>query len=127
MKRSEFEKAYLAIVKLADEWSKHSRDKGILSLEEMIDYERANQRDIFHFGMRFVVDGTDTSFIDKLLSNIINQEKDVDIKLLKNIQKEAVLGIQEGINRRGIVQILNSYVDNALAQAAWKNHENDYV
>jgi flagellar motor component MotA len=67
MERSEFEKAYLATVKLADEWSKHSRDKGILSLEDMIDEEKAAQRDIFHYGMRFVVDGTDESLIDKLL------------------------------------------------------------
>jgi hypothetical protein len=125
MERSEFEKAYLAIVRTAVENINVARTMGLLVLEERIDEEKAEQRDIFHYGMRFMVDGTNATFIDKLLSNIINQETDEDVKLLKNIQKEAVLRIQDGTSLRLFVSMLNSYVDNTLAQATWKDLEKD--
>jgi flagellar motor component MotA len=125
MERIEFEKAYLATVKLALEWNKESHRRGLVSLGDWIDEEKVAQRDIFHYGMQFVSDGTDEFFVDKILSNIINQEKDEDTKLLKNIQKEVVLDIQRGVRSGFIIKILNSYVDNELAQATWKNLEND--
>jgi flagellar motor component MotA len=125
MERSEFEKAYLETVRLAVEWSTIARKVGLLELEEKIDKEKAGQRDIFHYGMSFVVDGTDSSLLDEILSNIVNQEKDENVKLLKNIQKKAVLEIQDGDNVRIVIHMLNSYVDNALAQAAMKNLEDN--
>jgi flagellar motor component MotA len=125
MERSEFEKAYLESVRLAVEWAVIARKAGLLELEDKIDDEKADQRDIFHYGMRFVTDGTDSSLLDELLSNIVNQEKDENAKLLKNIQKEAVLGIQYGAYYFGVITMLNSYVDNALAQAVLKNFEDD--
>ena len=120
MERGEFEKAYLAIAKEAIEWNEIGRRKGLLSLEDKIDKEKYEQRDIFHFGMRFVVDGTDQTFLDKILTNIVNQEKDEDEKTLKIVQKEAVLGIQDGDNPRLFAAKLGSYVDNELAKAAKK-------
>ena len=123
MKREEFEKAYLAIAKEAIEWSDFARYNGILSLEDRIDVEKYEERDIFHYGMRFVVDGTDKTYLDKILTNIVNQEKDEDEKTLKIVQKEAVLGIQNTDNPRVIAATLGSYVDNELAKATRKFYE----
>jgi flagellar motor component MotA len=120
MKREEFEKAYLAIAKEAIELSYFAKYNGILPLEDRIDEEKYEQRDIFHFGMRVVVDGTDQTFLDKILTNIVNQEKDEDEKTLKIVQKEAVLGIQDGDNPRVFAAKLGSYVDNELAKATRK-------
>jgi flagellar motor component MotA len=128
MERSEFEKAYLEIVRLAVECCLIARKDGLLKLEEKVDKEKAEQRDIFHYGMSFVVDGIDTSALDELLSNIVNQEKDENVKILKNIQKKAVLEIQSGDFYLFTLHMLNSYVDNELAQAAKKNLEdNDLI
>jgi flagellar motor component MotA len=120
MERAEFEKAYLEIARLALDFAEQNRKQGLLSLEERIDTEKAAERDIFHYGMQFAVDGTDSSFVDKILTNIINQEKDEDEKLLKIIRKEAVLGIQAGDNPIIIAIMLGSYVNNELAKATRK-------
>jgi flagellar motor component MotA len=64
--------------------------------------------------MRFVVDGTDREILDNILSNIINQEKDEQLRVLKNIQKAAVLSIQAGDNSRILYAWLNSFTDISL-------------
>ena len=120
MERGEFEKTYLAIVEQALKWNEFSRRNGLLDMEDMLDETKVDERDIFHLGMRFVVDGTDEAFIDKVLSNIIAQEMDGDKKLLKIVQKEAVLGIQSGMPTHLIALLLGSYVDNKLANAVEK-------
>jgi len=85
-------------------------------LEDETDREKIDDRDVFEYGIRFVIDGTDQEFIDKLLSNIINQEKDENMRTLKIIQKEAVLRIQEGMNPRQLYALLNSYTDLSLRE-----------
>jgi flagellar motor component MotA len=70
--------------------------------------------------MRFVIDGTDTMFIDKLLSNIIKQEKDTYKSLLMTIKKEAVLAIQEGWNHRMVAHLLSSYTNFPLSEPRYK-------
>ena len=88
-----------------------SRREGLLQLEESLDLEKVDSRDIFEYGMRFVVDGTRHKLIDKILSNIVNQEKDEELKLLKTMQKEAVLSLQRGDQTFILLAILNSYTD----------------
>jgi flagellar motor component MotA len=97
-------------------FSEKSRRQGLLALEEEISQERLDERDIFEYGIRFVVDGTDREVIEKILSNIIKQEKDENMRILKTIQKEAVLMIQEGINQRPLYALLNSYTDITLKE-----------
>jgi flagellar motor component MotA len=112
--KDEFVNAFYAVFERAMFFSNKSRLEGLLRLEEAIDNEKADNRDIFEYGMRFVVDGTDSSLIDKILSNIISQEKDECQALLKTIQKEAVLAIQGGMNPRLVAALLNSYADIPL-------------
>jgi flagellar motor component MotA len=92
-------------------YSEKARREGLLSLENFIDSDKVRNRDIFDYGLRFIVDGTEAELVDKTLSNIIKQEKDEQAVLLKTMQKEAVLGIQEGMNTRVLYYLLNSYTD----------------
>jgi flagellar motor component MotA len=114
MNRTEFVEKYNTIVGEALESDKKARTEGLLALEDALDQEKVNARDIFEYGVRFVVDGTDRSYIDEILSNIINQEKDEQLRTLMNIQKRAVLCIQAGDNPRMIYAFLNSLTDIPL-------------
>jgi flagellar motor component MotA len=88
-----------------------ARQEGLLALEELIDKDKLNHRDIMELGLCLVVDGTDPIIIDKILSNIINLEPDNDKRKLDIIKKEAVMGIQAGIDRRILMFILSSYIN----------------
>jgi flagellar motor component MotA len=116
MTRDEFVKKYTEIVMHALHCSERARREGLLALEDESDQEKIENRDIFEYGMRFVVDGTDKETVEKILSNIINQEKDEDVRTLKIIQKEAVLMIQEGTNPGLIYPVLNSYTDITIKE-----------
>jgi len=124
MERGEFEKAYLVIVEQAEEWSVISRRDGLLGLEDRLNEAKLAERDIFHFGMTIAIDGSDEPILNKILSNIIAQETDEEKKLLKIVQKEAVLGIKYGMNPRLLAVLLGSYVDNKLANTARENRLN---
>jgi flagellar motor component MotA len=115
MNRSEFVKSYADIVQRALNFSEKARIKGLLAVEEELDHKKADERDIFEYGMRFVIDGIDYDIIEKILLNIIKQEKDENAYLLKSIQKEAVLMIQVGTHPRLIYALLNSYTDITIS------------
>jgi len=121
MSNDEYVKALYAIIERALIASEKARREGLLALEEFIEDDKADNRDIFKYGMRFVVDGTDNSFIDKILSNIIKQEKDETQLLLKTIQKEAVLAIHEGVNPVQLAALLNSYTNLPLDDPVFKD------
>ena len=114
MNREEFLEKYSEIVVKALKFSVKARREGLLAPEEDLDGNLINNRDIFEYGMRFVVDGTDYVIIKDILDNIINQENDNYKKIIMNIQKEAVLDIQAGCNSRFIFYKLNSFTDFSL-------------
>ena len=116
MTHEEFKQAFYDVFKLAMALAEKSRREGLLSLEEDIEKNQAkiNERDVFFYGLRFTIDGMDKEVIEKLLLNLINQEKDEYLHLLKTIQKEAVLSIQCGDNPRITLALLNSYTDIPL-------------
>jgi flagellar motor component MotA len=122
MTRDEFVKEYTTIVGRIVALSEKSRRKGLLALEEEMDREKIDERDVFEYGLRFVVDGTDRETVDKILSNIVNQEKDEYMRILKTIQKEAVLMIQDGSNPRLLYAVLNSYTDITLQEDSANFH-----
>jgi flagellar biosynthesis protein FliR len=70
-----------------------------------------DKRDILHYGLSLVIDGIANEIIEKILSNIVNQEKDEYMAILKNIQKEAVLMIQMNFNTRIIYAVLHSFTN----------------
>ena len=114
MNRDEFVKRYYEVAKRALVLANKAWKVGLLELEDDIDLEKMEERDIFEYGLRFVVDGTDKDIIDRILSNIIRHEKDEYMIMLKNIQKEAVLTLSEGCNDRIMYTRLNSLTDISL-------------
>jgi flagellar motor component MotA len=114
MTHDEFVDKYTEIAGLALQYSEKARREGLLALEEDTDQEKFDERDVFECGLRLIVDGTDAEFVEKILSNIVKQEKDEDMAILKNIQKEAVLMIQEGVHPRLVCLALNSYTNIAI-------------
>jgi flagellar motor switch protein FliG len=111
MNRNGFLEQYDALVKRVLELAEKARREGLLMLEGDLDREKINERVILDYGLKFVVDGTDPQIIEKILGNIIAQEKDEYMRLCKTIQKEAVLMIQQGFNPQILYFILNSLTD----------------
>jgi flagellar motor component MotA len=118
-----FIKEYYALVEQAVLFSEKARREGLLSLEDVLDEEKFFKRDILEYGMRFVVDGCDTSIIDQILTNIVELETDKDKKILKTMQKEAVLAIQNGWNTRVLIMLLNSHVNIDIEETMKKYNE----
>ncbi|MCL2763327.1 MAG: hypothetical protein FWD36_09015 [Treponema sp.] len=114
MNRNEFIEKYSNFVKYALDRSAKTRREGLLALENELDGEKINERDIFEYGMYFGVDGCDREIIYRILSNIIAQEKDEYTHLLKTIQLESVLSILAGDNPRILFYKLNSLTDLSL-------------
>jgi flagellar motor switch protein FliG len=112
MNEKEFNEQYGAFIKKVLPLSEKSRREGLLSLSA--DSEKVCERGIFDYGLNFVIDGTDAGYIEKILSNIIAQEKDEYTRVFKTIQKEAVIGIQQGINPQMLYYILNSLTGISL-------------
>ena len=106
MTRTEFNEQYGAFIKKALPLAEKSRREGLLSLTA--DPEKISERDIFEYGLNFAIDGTDAAYIEKILGNIIAQEKDEYTRIYKTMQKEAVMGIQQGLAPQMLYYILNS-------------------
>ena len=122
MNHEEFREAFYDVLRRVMPLAEKSRREGLLSLEDDIEKnkEKIEQRDVFFYGLRFTIDGTDKEIIDKILSNLVIQEKDDYLRLLKTIQKEAVLSIQSGENPRYMFALLNSYTDIPLNDPVMK-------
>jgi hypothetical protein len=128
MNENGFIEEYNIIFERALIFSIISRSLGLVSLNDLLDKEKHNQRDIFEYGMSLAMDGRVSELIDKILTNIINLETDREKKLLKNIQKDAVLLIQKGISSEELMWIMNSYVNIELNKAVEKyNFLNEYI
>jgi len=124
MNEKDFIVEYNAIFERSIIFSTISRSVGLVSLENILDKKKQNRRDIFEYGMRLVLNGRPPEFIDKILSNIINLETDKEKRILKNMQKDVVLSIQQGsISPEEIMWIMNSYVNIELDEATEKYNE----
>jgi flagellar motor component MotA len=123
MNNDEFEKEYNAVMKRIFFLSEKARREGLLALEALIDENKYIQRDILEYGLRLIVDGTDGQLVNKILTNIVELETDKEKKVLKNIQKEAAIGIQEGYNPRLLLMLLNSYVNIGIEDVMRKYNE----
>jgi TPR repeat protein len=101
-----------------------ARREGLLALEDEIDAEKESIRDVFEWGLRLAVNGTAPAVIDKILTNIINQETeprpspqgegpplDKDKITMGEIKKDAILAIQAGWRHDLIALLINSHVN----------------
>jgi len=128
MKENDFMAEYNAIFERSLVLSVISRSLGFVSIQDLLDKKKCNQRDIFEYGMMLVLDGRVPEMIDKILTNIINLETDKEKKILKNMQKDVVLSIQQGTPSEQIMWIMNSYVNIELDEATRKYNEiNEFI
>jgi flagellar motor component MotA len=120
MNNDEFNVRYNNIVERALLFSETARREGLLALEDLIDEKKFLQRDIFELGIRLILDLAENTLLDKILTNIINLEENNDEKILKNIQKDAVMGVLNGDNPRLLIILLNSHVNIGVEDAMKK-------
>jgi hypothetical protein len=109
-----FIEAFYDIFVHALDFSQKAQKNGIFALEDIIDSEKVGKRDIFEYGIQLVIDRIDRKLIDKILSNIVKQEKDEHLHRLKTIQQEAVLMIHDDYNPWLFVLMLISYTDISM-------------
>ena len=121
MNRTEFVESFVIILQKALNCLKRARKEGMIALDNDLDNEKVEERDIFEYGLRLVIDGCDPEIIEKVLSNIIAQEKDEYLRLLKTIQKEAILMIGVGEHPVLLFWVLNSYTDIPLNDEKMKD------
>ena len=108
MNRKQFIDEYRNLLKIAIALAVKAKEKGIASLEDEIE---DIDDELFREGLRFVVDEVEPRFIDEIMSNKIAHEKDKQMRLLKTVEKRAVLGIQAGENPYILLKVLCSYID----------------
>ena len=121
LKNMDFNEAFYCIFRRIMGFSYMAYLEGLLELEKYIDNEKADNRDIFEYGIRLVVDRINNQIIDKILTNIINQEKDECLHRLKIIQKDAVLGIQQNMNQHLFILNLITQTDISMDDDRIKN------
>ena len=105
MTRKKFIAEYTQFIQLAIKLADKSQQEGLLSLENEIE-DIADE--YFKNGLRLVVDGTAPRLIDEIMTNRIANEKDKYTRILKTVQKRAVLGIQAGESFRVFYNVLKS-------------------
>ena len=105
MTQKKFIAEYTQFIQLAIALADKSQQQGLLSLETEIE-DIADE--FFKQGLRFVVGGFDSRIINEILTNRITHEKDKYSRLLKTVQKRAVLGIQAGEPFRVFYHVLKS-------------------
>jgi flagellar motor component MotA len=124
MNADEFAKEYTETFEWLLFLAEKARREGILTLEGYIDADnQIAKKGFLKSGLRLIIDGTDCYYVDKYLSNITNRDTDPDKRLLNTIIKEAVLGIQDGMNPRLLALLLNSYVKIGVERAMEKYFE----
>jgi len=93
MTRKTFIAEYTRILTLAMKLADKSLQQGTASLKNEIE---DIGDEIFKQGLRLAADGTEPRLIDEIMTNRTAHEKDKHARLLKTVQKRAVLGIQAG-------------------------------
>ena len=126
MTRDEFINSWFNNLEKALYFYKKARREGLLSLEQELANLVDEMSDILKIGLRLTVDGHDYKMIEKILSKIVNREKDEYLYLLKTIKKETILMIQQGINSRTIALVLNSYTDIPLNDSRFQKLLGDF-
>jgi len=102
------------IIHRAYKFSGKSNNGRISAVNEIIDQTKRTGRDIFEYGMQLLISGASSSAEDMsfILTNLVSLEKDEEIKRLKTIQKEAVLGICNNENPAMLFHLLLSFLNN---------------
>jgi len=121
---SAFKETIDGVIKRIISFSEKARREGLLSLEGELDKTVLQFRqNLFEYGMRFVIDGTDTKLIKKILRNIKKHKTPQESqKVIDNLCIAGVLGIQRGDNPQILLVLLDSIVPEN-ARSNWLKEE----
>jgi len=119
----EEEREEVRFIKRATALSKIAWEESLFSLEKLLDHNGIAARDIFELGLTFVVDGTDSEEIDKILSIMITHETDPVRKNLALAKKDAVLMLNKGYNHVITEVALLAYFDESITKDLELNDE----
>ncbi|MCL2244524.1 MAG: hypothetical protein FWC03_08680 [Treponema sp.] len=111
MTNEDFKNEFKSIFEKAMLLSEETRRKGLIVLKDYIDVNKPNQNDVMEFGLKLIYDKIHDYITDSVLSNIISLENDNQKKILKTVQKTAVLAIQQGYNKIVLALLLSSFVN----------------
>jgi flagellar motor component MotA len=112
----EEEREEVLFLKRATALSKIAWDESLFSLEKLLDHDRMAAKDIFEIGLTFVIDGTESETIDKILSIMISHETDPVRKNLALAKKDAVLMLNKRYAPWHIEATLLAYFDNSITK-----------
>ncbi|AEF85615.1 conserved hypothetical protein [Treponema primitia ZAS-2] len=91
MNNQDFLREYHRLMKKTVKFSHITRYKGHAEVLPLIDREKILGFDIFEYGLFLTGSGICDQDIEAGLTNLVEQEKDGDLQLLKRMQKEAIL------------------------------------
>jgi len=111
MTSDEFKNEYKKIFEKAMLLSEETRKKGLAVLKDHVNVYQPDQNDVMEYGLKLIYDKIQGHIVDSVLSIIINLENDNQKKILRTVQKNAVLAIQEGYNKVVLVLLLSSYIN----------------
>jgi len=111
MTSDEFMNEYKKIFERAVLLSEETRKKGLTILKDYTDIYKPNQNDVMEYGLKLIYDKIQGHIVDSVLSTLISLENDNQKKILKTVQKSAVLAIQEGYNKVILALLLSSFIN----------------
>ena len=111
MTSEDFRNEYKNIFTKALLLSEETRHKGLDILKDHIDVHNPDKSDVMEFGLKLIYDKIRSHIVDSVLSGIINLETDNQKKILKTVQKTAVLAIQDGYNKIVLALLLSSFAN----------------
>ena len=114
----EEEREEISFIKRAIELSEIARREGLLALEEHLDHGKIAGRDVFEYGLPLLAEVCDNTFINSILTCLVEHETDPVQKNIALAKKDAVLSIQAGENTRILALKLMAYFDKDIAKAA---------
>jgi len=122
----ERENLAMNIVRMADRLSMKARREGLVALEDDILDIDGKKAEVFKLGLQLVVDGVDCGYINRILSNIIDREKDGEARRHKAMEKETVLSIQAGENQRILASKLLYHLREDELKGLSEEYDDDF-
>jgi TPR repeat protein len=130
--------AYSKIFLKAGRMSILAGRSGLLALEDLIDKDKIREvlaarppitmdspqlviKDVYEAGLQLIVDVTDREVIEKQLTAVIDREKDEKEKLLKTIEKNVVLELQNGTDQEELQLKMHSWAEKKIDELSDKD------
>ncbi|GHT69808.1 hypothetical protein FACS1894110_20010 [Spirochaetia bacterium] len=112
------EREEIRFMRRALAFAEKARREGLLALEGELDSALFAARDVFEYGIAFVIDGEEAAFIKTILDALIAHEHDPWKRKLLTVKRDAALSIQAGDNPRILAAKMLSHFDKSIEDMA---------